>query len=270
MKKLNCVVCLVLMFFFASSCMAVDVLNWFTGAVDGDWNNTANWSMGYIPFNNVPDALSGGDAQWTVISDSAANSSFTAVDAFTDRLTIGALDGQTVALDVQNGSNLYIKYEFLPGYAPNTNATLNLDGTAYCEAFNTGLGAGSTTTINIADGGNFMVGWWGAYVGINSSVNINLDGTAYFGTYNFNQGLVMNGNGHIDIEAGHIAVSGNFVDQLNGYRDNGWITAYDGIGIVNDAFVNEYDWTIMTATIPEPATMLILSVGGLLISIRKK
>jgi len=233
--------------------------NYWTGPDSGDFLVDGNWSNGVAPLH-VP-----GNDYWAIMNGGNA---VVGSNAETDLLTVGDVLDATCTINA--GAHLKIYNSLALGHLGG-NGVDNVNGTLYSEKLQLAQGTGSVSTINIGDGSSYYVGWWGTNVGMEGIGNINLDGTGLFATYNSAAGLLMNSNGHIDIEAGYVAVAGDFQAVLQGYINNGWITAYDGTGIVNDAYFDSVNgWTTITATIPEPATMLMLGLGGLLMGKRKK
>ena len=132
------------------------------------------------------------------------------------------------------------------------DSTLNITGSGtivYCEQLQLGAVAGGSGTINIGNGATLMHGGWGTSVGMAGTGTINMTGTGSIFLWDGNNGkIVMNGTGHINIEAGKIEQNGDLVTLYQSYVDNGWITGYGGVGVVDVALVG--GWTIVTASVP--------------------
>ena len=131
--------------------------------------------------------------------------------------------------------------------------TLNVigDGTiAFCEQLQLGAVAGGSGKINVGDGATLMLGGWGTFVGMAGTGTIDMTGTGSMFLWDNNNGkIIMNGNGHINIEAGKIKqldAGGTLVSLYQGYVNNGWITGYGGTGTVT--VTNDGTWTFIMAS----------------------
>ncbi len=117
------------------------------------------------------------------------------------------------------------------------------------------VGAGSSVADLTVDGGTLTTDLW-VIVGINTGSNGTINMKS--GTFTINSTLLLGdreeGTGHVnldggvltvnnlemrrgpdtvgtlDVQAGTLIVNGNAVPTIQGYIDNGWITAYDGNG----------------------------------------
>jgi hypothetical protein len=94
-------------------------------------------------------------------------------------------------------------------------------------------------TITVGD--DFMI----PEAGTTNIAHVNLDG----GTIIVNDDLSMRDpNGTMDVRAGTLIIDANVVSIVQGYIDNGWITAYDGQGTLNlDYDITNRDKTTLKA-----------------------
>ena len=226
-----------------------DVRNYWV-PMSGSWGTADNWSLGFVPTqpNTDPIVAIVNTGTCTVESNVGSDRLILGSD------TTGAVQPPTV--NISAGAGLHIRFELMFGFGSLTNSVgiLNLNGTAFAEKLQVGIGTGSAGTINIGSGGFLKIGVWGCYVGIAGTGTINLNGTANMTVYGNEEttigypGITMGDAGHIDIEDGMLTVQGDRRKQLSGYITAGKITGYDGAGTVAAPFYNpETGFTTVTA-----------------------
>lgn len=109
------------------------------------------------------------------------------------------------------------------------DVTVNMiSGTVSVSVGGFGVGMRGPATLNMTGG---TVNCPGFLIGIESGSNgvVNLDGGTITCAY-FTMARDAGSAGSMDVQAGTLIVNGNSVDTIQGYIDNGWITAYDGNG----------------------------------------
>jgi hypothetical protein len=253
---------------FTSSVWAADV-QWFGGAHDRDWFNTANWGSAGGPIPTSADKAKL-NYVWAnagpIVSapGAAANEIFISEDQ--DPTTVGEQ-----SLTIANGGALTTAGQIILGYngadprgglAANEGrlvvegGVLNV-GTHLFVGFS-GIGHLQMEggTLNVTN--MFGLGWNGGQ----ATVELN-GGTLHTEQWNFTNNA--NTSYSFDITEGKWVQNHFWVDEIQALVDDGMITAYGGAGTINIAWDAVNEQTIVTATIPEPITMTLIGLGALLI-----
>ena len=143
-----------------------------------------------------------------------------------------------------------------------TKATINIDGILSTWGFMMG-----GSEINIHDGGLFYnsTNWWAVKSGTTVTIN---EGGVF--SLSLLSGYSYGVDGNVDICGGTFQISGDKVSTLTTYAANDFFTAY---GDTDDSklsitYDSETGKTYVTA-VPEPATIALLGLGGLM-SFRKR
>jgi hypothetical protein len=251
----------------------------FVDTGDGRWDTLANWKLaGGVPATVLPTAL-----DWVKVSNQSPSTYQTVTigngfSAVAGKTHVGYVAGGT--LNITGGGSLTMVYssgtadgDLLLG-KPGGSGILNLiDGTLTCrdlEVGGTGTSLGTGTLnmtsgmINVAD--DFEIGIAaGTTIGIVhlNGGTIKLDGS-YEGLTN--AFLRMYTGGSLDFGGGTLILPGDQESRINGYITSGWITSSLG-DIEIDLDMNPGYTTVYA--IPEPATMVLLGLGGLLLRKRR-
>lgn len=266
MKKF---VLLTLVCVVTSSVFAVDV-QWFGGAHDRDWFNTANWGPAGGPIPTGADKAKL-NYVWAnpgpVISAPGAISNEIFISEDRDPGTIGEQ-----SLTVAAGGELTVNGQLLLGYygpdsragLPANEGRLIIDGgtanLATPGASHLWVGFGGIGHLVVNSGlidikGNFGIGWNGG----SGTVQLN-GGILHTEQFNFN----MASDYSFDIAGGEWIENHFWVNEIQALVNAGYITAYGGAGEVVITWDPVLEQTHVTA-IPEPISIALLGLGALLI-----
>jgi hypothetical protein len=214
-KKLICLASFVLVLGLGVEVQAA-VVNWTGAGADDLWSTPENWSTG-----TVPTAADKARIQ-AVPGARIVNEGAVALDSW-----VGA--GQSGDLTVDGGT-LTTSSFIVVGRMASGEGTLNMisgtitaGGTLY--AGHTGYG-----TINVT-GGTITCATLNIAQNATAGGHVHLDG----GIVSANT-LAMNNNqgeGTMDVGGGTLILDGNDLAVVQGFIDNGWITAYEGQGTLN-------------------------------------
>ena len=242
------------------------IVTYFWGNTSGDWSNPLTWGGG----TTLPDA-----SRFPTYQDIAITIGNTTIDVTTTGNTAvdmqgGYSTGNSI-LNIAAGAGVSILHNAQVGCGNDADAdvaslVINDRGSFVSEMLHVGDSKMDAGTINVYDGGYLQTGFWGLTVGFANATatgTINVKGGLFvlYGT------AAINPMGLINIEAGQFQVYGSRLAEMQGFINAGRIVGYNGAGTVNAVVSGDGKWTVLTA-VPEPATMILLGLGGLLL--RKK
>jgi len=215
-----------------------DTATW-TDAAPGDslWSTVGNWDP------NLPTS-----ADWAKIRNGPPGPTIASEGALADRVHIGYEPNSVLTVD---GGTLVISGDDLRLGKNDGSGTLNMVSGSISIARDLDMGDGDPGIVNMT-GGTINVGddlelpntagstgtlnMTGGTINIADNfdmleagtVEVHLDG----GTIIVGGDLQLDDAGEFDITAGTLIIDSNAVSVVQGYIDNGWITAYGGDGTV--------------------------------------
>ena len=209
--------------------LAVDVqaavLNWTGAGADDLWSTPENWSSGTVP-TAADKARIGVLPGPRIVTEGAV-----AVDSWVGTQESGELtvDGGTLTT-----SNFIVVARFISGEGTlnMVSGTITAGGNLY--AGHTGMGTVNMTggtitapTIVVPHNGKGHVNLHGGVLGAGALEMKQVAGTENVGT--------------MDVAGGTLILDGNDLEVVQGYIDNGWITAYEGNGKNNGTLILDYN-----------------------------
>jgi len=215
----------------------------------GLWSEGANWTINAVPDStykvvfNVPGAVpcvinSAATPYQMVIGDGGPGAVTLASGGSlaTGVIWTGIGYDNVGSMTLQSGSSAVFGEHLWVGFNPGAVGTLTLDG-------------GSATVNNM-----FGLGW---------------NGGTGFGEINAGTLRLMNwhdtdsikGASVLDISGGQVVITGDRIGSVDAFISAGRITGYGGLGDVERVFDPGANTTTLTAVIPEPGTLGLLSLG---------
>jgi len=206
------------------------VLRWNDSGPDSLWSTPENWQNGTVP----------------LVGDTAMINILPGPTVATEGLVVNQMwlgEGDTDGGLTVDGGALTVSTWLFAQIGPTGEVFVNMiSGTLNVSSNGFGVGMRGPATLNMTGGTitcpGFLIGLESASTG-----NVNLDGgtiTCGYFTMRRDGGSV----GWMDVQAGTLIVDGNAVETVQGYIDNGWITAYDDNGTLQ----SDYDITNKSKT----------------------
>jgi len=238
-KKLMCLASFVLVLGLVVDVQAA-VLNWTGNGADDLWSTPENWSSGALP-------TAGDNARIQVVpGPTIVNEGAVALDSW-----VGA--GQSGDLTVDGGTLTTNNFIVVARQASG-EGTLNMISGAITAGGPLYVGHTGVATVNMT-GGTITAS--SIELPFNGAGHVNLHGGILgAGTLNMKQIEGTEIVGTMDVGAGTLILDGNDVAAVQGYIDNGWITAYEGQGTLNldyDEVANQTTLTALHNFNPYPA-----------------
>ena len=251
-RKLICLVSFVLVLSLMVDVQAA-VVNWTGAGADDLWSTPENWSSGALP-------TAGDKARIQAVPGARiVNEGAVALDSW-----VGA--GQSGDLTVDGGTLTTSSFIVVARQASG-EGTLNMISGTITAGGNLYVGHTGVGTVNMT-GGTITAPT--IVLPHNGTGHVNLDGGILgAGTLNMQQVAGTEIVGTMDVRAGTLILNGNDLAVVQGYIDNGWITAYEGQGTLNleyDDVVNQTTLTALHNLNPFPADRGSVAPGAVELS----
>ncbi|MGB2861753.1 MAG: hypothetical protein WBC05_00380 [Sedimentisphaerales bacterium] len=230
-RKMICLASFVLVMGLVGN-VSADV-SWNDSTNDHLWSTLANWATGTVP---------------------------TPADGY---VRIGMVPGPTIANEGAVAGGIHLGIGSNAGELTVDGGTLTVDG----GAFN--LGYTGSGTLNMTDGTITLTNVLKIARDPTAIGHVNLDG-GIISTNNFVMREKEGSVGTMVVRAGTLIINGDRLSLVQGYIDQGWITAYDGNGTLNlDYDVTNEGRTTLSATHmlnPNPVNGGLVSPGEMELS----
>jgi hypothetical protein len=261
-KRVYLLISFALLMALTGRALATDY-NWVVTSGNGLWTDANNWSPKGVPviqssdkakINSLPGpTINSGmavECTWLVVSDGFPGAIHITGGTFNVAPFVVGSDSWTIL-----------------GYSPSDNGTITMDGGVMTTANRVFVGFQGTGTINM-NGGTMNIG---GLFGIGYCDSGSTTGKGYVhlngGTINAANGLSMRipaaCTGLLDLSGGTLTVNGDQTGSttiISGYINNGWITAYGGLGTITMSYNSSTNKTTLIgvtdstrARLPYPA-----------------
>jgi hypothetical protein len=198
----------------------------WTDADPGDhlWSTAGNWDTSVLPTT----------ADWVKVRNGPPGATIANEGAEALKISVGYDDESVLTVD---GGTLTTDEDLALGWNSGAGTLEMISGVINCgKDLEVGRGADGTLnmtggTINVGD--DLMI----PEAATTNTAQVNL----YGGTIIVNDIISMTATGTLNITAGTLIIDANVVSTVQGYIDNGWITAYGGNG--NGTVQLDYDVT---------------------------
>ncbi len=229
-KKLTCLASFVLVLGLMVDVQAA-VLNWTGAGADDLWSTPENWSTGTVP--TVADKA----RIQAVPGARIVNEGAVALDSW-----IGAGESGDLTVD---GGTLTTNNFIVVARQASGEGILNMISGAITAGGPLYVGHTGVGTVNMTGG---TITTPTIVLPHNGAGHVNLHGGILGAlTLNMKQVAGTENVGTMDVGAGTLVLNGNDIEAVQGYIDNGWITAYDGQGTLTLDYDDVADQTTLTA-----------------------
>lgn len=250
-KKLVCLFSLILTLVPVGKVRAA-TRTWDDGGPDSLWSTAQNWSANTPPTSN--DMAKIGSLPGPTVANNGAVAD-----------TIPVADGSsTAALTVAGGTLTTTRWLIL-GYGEGSNGTVNMESGAINVGTHLYVGFDGSGTLNMNGGTITITDFFQIPMRALGTGHVNLHG----GTITTRIFLMRSAGsvGTMDITAGTLIIDGDQRQTVQGYIDNGWITAYADypsagrVEVTYDSETNKSTLKGIHPLEPDPATESTVSVS---------
>ncbi|MFB0525658.1 MAG: hypothetical protein ACETVZ_08945, partial [Phycisphaerae bacterium] len=240
-RRLISLISFVLMFSLVGDVQAADV-TWTDASGDHLWSTAGNWDTSTLPTSDDTVKIRMLPGPTVANQGAVAN------------VVQPAAGSSTGALAVDGGT-LTITDRLVVAQSEGSNGTLNMISGTITAGGNFAVARRGSGTLNMTGGTITVGGTLQIPLTDTATAHANLHGGIL--TANNLEMRAAGGVGTMDIRAGTLIINGDAVSTVQGYIDNGWITAYDGNGTLQlDYDVTNPGNTTLTAFIPERTSTL--------------
>ena len=206
------------------------------GAEGGDWNTASNWNAG-VPLQLDPP----GGPQGAYFGKAGFKGPYlnspgitSGVTVATDQITLGGTGGGNLRI---NGGTVNISEFTNIGNTTTDSGALTINS----GSFNCGVMMPTIGYLFVGNMGQGSIVMNGGTLNLTSYLSIadKAGGTGYVYLYggtihatNLRMAYSGSATAHLDFSGGTLILDGNNIPTINTYIGNGWISAYDGNGII--------------------------------------
>jgi len=214
-KKMIYLISFFLVWSVVDDAQAATYVIWTDAGPDHLWSTATNWDTGALP--TIADRVRIDQIPGPTIANKGA---------MTDRIFAGGRTNQSFELTVDGGT-LTVESGIQLGKVEGTEGTLNMNGGTITVAGNIQVGRLGSTTVNM-NGGTITVGdLFQIAENATATGHVNLHG-GIITTKDFEMRKEAGAVGTMDVTAGTLIMEGDKLSLVQGYIDNGWITADGG------------------------------------------
>jgi len=230
-KKLICLASFVLVLGLTVDVQAA-VLNWTGAGADDLWSTPENWSTGAVPTADDKARIQ------VVPGARIVNEGAVALDSW-----IGAQESGELTVD---GGTFTTNNFIVVARQASGEGTLNMISGTITAGGTLHVGHTGVATVNMIGG---TITTPTINLPFNGAGHVNLHGGILgAGTLNMKQVAGTENVGTMDVGAGTLILAGNDdLEVVQGYIDNGWITAYEGQGTLTLDYDDVTNQTTLTA-----------------------